>query len=281
MTAAPDQGLGMAAAPAPARAAAAPVIVARDLLAAEWIKLRSVRSNYWTALAAVLVTIGSAAVVARSFAAGPAGRASATPFGPLTESFLGYAEYAVLPFGILGVLAFTSEYSTGLIRVTLTAAPQRTAVLAAKAAVAGLVALVAGELLALGSFLLTQAVLGGSHHGLPLSAPGVPGAVAAAGCVLAVSVLTGLALGAIIRHVAGAIAALVGVLYLLGFLCLLLPPPWHDRIGRLTPAFAAAQVVAQHPHAGLLSPAWSMVVLLAWPAAALVAATIVISHRDA
>ena len=102
-----------------------------------------------------------------------------------------------------------------------------------------------------------------------------------AGTVLAVSALVGLGFGAIIRHVAGAIAALVALLYLTAVLCLFLPAPWNDRIGKFTPAFAAYQVTALHPQASLFSPAASMLLLVAWPLVILGAAAIVITRRDA
>jgi ABC-2 type transport system permease protein len=118
--------------------------------------------------------------------------------------------------------------------------------------------------------------------GMPLFLkPGVTGAMLAAGAMLCVSAVAGLGLGAIVRHVAGAVAALVGLIYLLGLACLFLPSPRDDRIGRFTVAMAAYQVVALHPQPGLLSPALSMLVLVAWPAAVLLAAGLLITRRDA
>jgi hypothetical protein len=70
------------------------------------------------------------------------------------------------------------------------------------------------------------------------------------------------------------------VIYLLASLCLVLPSPWKD-IGRFSMAFAAYQVTAQHAQAGLLSPWASMLVLVAWPAGALLAAGLMWSGRDA
>jgi len=102
----------------------------------------------------------------------------------------------------------------------------------------------------------------------------------AAGCLLAACALIGVGLGAIIRHTAGAIAAAVGVIYLLGVFCLILPSPWNTRLGRFTVPLAAYQVVASHPLAGLLTPGLSMLVIIAWPAATLAAAAIVITRRD-
>jgi ABC-2 type transport system permease protein len=259
--------------------AAAPGRLARaqDALAFEWTKLRSARSNYWTLLIAAAATLGVTAIVAVGFAAGPT---AGQPTDPLAVSFTGFAEYAVLPVSVLGVLAFTSEYGSGLIRTTFIAVPRRRSVLAAKATVTGAAALVAGELLAFGCFFLTQAILAGHHRGLALSGPRVPAAVLAAGLVLAACALIGVGLGAVIRHTAGAIAAAVGLIYLLGALCLALPGPWSSRLGRFTMPFAAYQLVSLHPGGRLLSPGLSLVVVLAWPAAALLAAAIVLSRRD-
>jgi len=268
------------AAPAVTAATAPLAVRARDVLASEWTKLRSARSNYLTLLIAAVVTIGATAIVAHTFAV-THGPPPPGPLTPLTESFLGYAEYTVLPVSVLSVLVFTSEYGTGLIRTTFAAVPRRRAVLAAKAAVTGTAALLAGELLAFAAFFLTQAILSGRHRGLSLAHPGVPGAVLAAGLVLAACALAGLGLGAIIRHTAGAIVATVAVIYLLAVLCALLPAPWNGRIGRFTLPLAAYQVVALHPAAGLLSPALSLLVLLAWPAAILLVAAAAITRRDA
>jgi hypothetical protein len=257
---------------------------ARDVLASEWTKLRSVRSNIITLLFATAATIGSTGLVAFSIGTAPQAPRGGPPAGPLgsvTISFLGYAEYGVLPLTVLAVLAFTAEYSTGLIRTTFTAVPRRWAVLTAKAAVTGAVALVVGEVLAFASFFLAQAILAAHHRGVPLSRPGALGSVLAAGLFLCVCALTGVGLGAIVRHVAGAIAAAVGLNYLLAALCLLLRPPWNDRIGRFTLGLAAYQEVSGHRQAGLLSPAGSLLVMLAWPAVTLLVAAVVVTRRDA
>jgi ABC-2 type transport system permease protein len=251
----------------------------RDVLFFEWTKLRSVRSNYWTLSIAAVVSVGVTVIVAHSISSAPGARAGApSALSPLTASFLGYAEYAILPAAILGVLAFTSEFSTGLIRTTLVAVPRRRAVLWGKAAVVAAIALLAGELLAFISFFLAQAILSGQHGGLSLS--GHAGPVLAAGVLMPACVLAGLGLGAIIRHTAGAIAATVGVIYLVPALCLFLPSPWRDDLGRFTLGFAAYQVTAPHPQHGLLSPAQSMLVILAWPTASLLAAAFVLTRRD-
>ena len=258
-----------------------PAARARDVLAFEWIKLRSLRSNHVTMLVAAVVTIGVTVLVARTIGSAPAHGRPAIPFGPVAVSFFGYAEYAVLPVSVLALLQFTSEYATGLIRTTFIAVPQRWAVLAAKAAVFGAAALFAGEALAFTCFFLTQAFLSEQHLGVSLGRPGVAGAVVAGGFLLCACALTALGLGAIIRHTAGAIAATVAAIYGVAVLCLLLPSPWKDGIGRFTMPFAASQVLAVHPQRGLFSPGASMLVLIGWPAVALAAAGILLIKRDA
>jgi ABC-2 type transport system permease protein len=249
---------------------------ARDVLTSEWTKLRSVRSTYWTLLIAAVTTVGLSVIVAVAFATPPP--TPRPPIDPLLPSFASL-EYAVLAVGVLGVLTFTSEHSTGLIRTTFTAVPRRRAVLAAKAVIAGTVTLVVGEPVSFASFLLAQAILSGNHLGVSLSHPGVPGAVLAAGILLSICTLMGLGLGAIIRHTAAAVTVLAGLIYLPAILGLL-PTPWNDRIGKFTLYSAAQQVVALHPRANLFSPTLSMLVLIAWPAAALLGAAILITRRD-
>jgi len=260
-------------APAPVPSLA---VRARDAVTCEWTKFRSVRSTFWTLLVAVVTPVGFSAIVAVAIANQPAG---AAPVDPLLPGFASL-EYAVLAVSVLGVLAFGTEYSTGLIRTTFAAMPRRRVVLAAKAAVLGGVTLALGELVAFASFFLAQGVLSGHHLGVSLSTPGVAGAVLAEGVLLFVVALLGLALGAIVRHTAGGIAAVVGLIFLPAILGLL-PAPWGGRVGRFTLLEAAHQVTALHPAANLFSPAASLLVLLAWPGAALLIAALLITRRDA
>jgi ABC-2 type transport system permease protein len=265
---------------APATPAVTPVpglaVRARDLLAAEWTKFRSVRSTYWTLLVAVVSPIAVSVLLAFAFAGA---KDSGPPPDPLLPEVLSL-EYAVIAVSVLGVLSFSSEYSTGLIRATFAASPRRRAVLAAKAVVLAVVTLAAGELVAFASFFLAQAILHGHHQGVSLSRPGVLGAVLAAGLLLCACTLLGVALGAVIRHTAGGIAATIAVI-ILPSITALLPAPWNGRIGRFAMLQAAQQVTALHPAANRFSPGISLLVLLAWPAVALVVATVLITRRDA
>ena len=250
-------------------------IRALDLLASEWTKFRSVRSTYWSLLVAVVTPIAVSAVVAFAFTSA---RNQGPPPDPLLPGLISL-EYAVIAVSVMGVLAFSAEYSTGLIRVTFTAAPRRRAVLAAKAVVLAAVTLAVGEVVAFATFWLVQAVLAGHRQGVSLGHPGVPGAVLCAGLLLCVCALLGLALGAVTRHTAGGIAATIAVIAVPA-IAGLLPSPWSGRIGRFTLLEAAQQVSALHPAADLFSPGLSLLVLLAWPAAGLAATAVLITRRD-
>ena len=249
---------------------------ARDVIASEWTKFRSVRPTFWTLLVAIVTPIGSTLLVAFALSSQPRG---APPVDPMLPIFISL-DYAVLAIGVRGVMAFSTEYSTGLIRTTFAAVPRRRAVLAAKAAVTGAVTLAVGELVAFATFFTAQAVLSGHHLGVSLSHPGATGAVLADGLILPVVALMGVGLGATIRHTAGGIAALVALIILPATVALL-PAPWGGRLGRFTLLDAARQVTALHPATNLFSPALSLVVLLAWPALILLAAALTITRRDA
>jgi ABC-2 type transport system permease protein len=259
---------------------AAPSIAVRagDVLAGEWTKLRSVRSTYWTLLVAGVTPIAFSVLVAFTFTNQPAAAPSPLRLDPLLPGLISL-EYALIAVSVLGVLAFSSEYATGLIRTTFAAVPRRRAVLAAKAAVTGVVTLVAGEVVAFVSFFAVQAILSGHHLGVSLSHPGVPGAVLAEGILMCVCALMGVGLGAIIKHTAGGIAAALGLIVLPSILALL-PSPWSGRIGRFALLDAARQVTALNPATNLLAPALSLLVLLAWPAAALLVASLLVTRAD-
>ncbi len=186
---------------------------------------------------------------------------------------------AQVAFGVLGLLAISSEHTTGMIRTTFAAIPRRRSVLAAKAAVAGAVALAAGMITAFASFLIGQALLSGTHASASLSTPGALRAVLGAGCYMLIVTLIGFGLGAIIRHTAGAITALFGLVLVLPSVATAFPAPWNTRIERLLPDFHA--VVAQHPVQGMFSPGVSLLVCAAWAVAALGVAGFLVTCRDA
>jgi ABC-2 type transport system permease protein len=254
----------------------------RDVLVCEWIKFRSVRSTYLTFVLAAVAAVSIGYLVAHSDATHWATMSAAAKaaFDPVGDTFAGLG-LAQLAFGALGVLAISSEYTTGLIRTTIAAVPRRRAVIAAKATVAGVVSLLAGEVIAFATFFTGQQALSAQHLNVTLAHPGALRGVLAAGLYLAVMAWVGLGLGVIIRHTAGAIIAMVGVVFLLPTIIHALPAPWDTRIGRYTLDGAAQQMIAQHPQAGYFSAGPSFLIVAAYAAVALAAAALVITRRDA
>src|SRR5262249_10026453 len=177
----------------------------RHVARMEWIKLRSLRSTWWTLGITVCGATAMAVVI---------GVNTRNAGGDLTNNALAGVVPGLLLTGVLGVLMMTSESTSGLFRATLAAVPARELVLAAKATVFGIVALAAGEAAAFISFAAGGAVL---RHGIAapaLTQPGVLRAVLLAGASFGLVGLLGLGLGAIVRHTAAAIAVLVGGVYL-------------------------------------------------------------------
>jgi hypothetical protein len=247
-----------------------------NLLRSELTKLRSVRSTYWTAAAAVAASIAVGgwicAQAAADIAAGHLGRGGYdTTLASLNGLYL-----SQIIVGALGVLTITSEYGTGMIRATLAAVPQRRAMLAAKGLVFGLAALAAGEAMSFAAFGLGQALLAGVHAGASLSQPGVLRAVAGGGLYLTVVGLLGFGLGALIRHTAGSLTAFFGVLFLPSALTDLLPVRWHEHVQKYMPANAGSQVFTVIHQPGTLGP-WAGLGMLALYTAVIGAAALVVT----
>ncbi len=265
----------------PAPTAHTPAVAVRglDALASEWIKLKSVRSTYLTMIAGAVVAVGIAAGTGATNAARwshlSAGQRAG--FDPLTVSLFGMI-LAQMAFGVLGVLAITSEHTTGMIRITFAAVPRRRAVLAAKAMVTGAVTLAIGMATAFAAFLTCQALLSRAHAGVSLAAPGALRAVLGAGCYMLIAAMIGAGLGAIIRHTAGAISALFGLLVVLPQLVIVFPAPWNGWIERWLPELHP--VITQHPQNGLFSPGITIAVGAAYAALALASAGWLITRRD-
>jgi ABC-2 type transport system permease protein len=252
-----------------------------DLVAAEWIKLRSLRSTYLVLIAAAVIAPGIGLLVCNVDAGqwprmAPGQRAG---FDPMADAFTGFA-VAQLLFAAIGVLAVTGEYSSGLIRTTFTAVPARRAVLAAKAAVAGLITAATGLGAALISFAAGQAILSGQHIGISLGHPGAVRAAIAAGVFLGSVTLLGLGLGVLIRNAAGALSVIVIVLFLAP-LFLHGGGHWIVEIGNALPGTAIRRLVSLRAWPGAPSVTESFLVMIAYPVAALAAAALAIQRRDA
>ncbi len=208
-------------------------------LRSELTKIRSVRSTYWTLLALIVVTVGIGALA--SWGAASHSHQLGPGFDPTQQSLFGLV-LGQLIIVVLGSLTVTSEYSTGMIRTSLTSMPRRGTLLAAKGLVFGAVALVTGLVASFASFFLGQALMSGHHISTTLSQPHVLRAVIGGGLFLAVCGLLAFGLGLILRHAAAAISASVGLLFVLFILVNFLPQSWQDHADRWIPFNAGSQI---------------------------------------
>jgi ABC-2 type transport system permease protein len=253
----------------------------RTVAAMEWHKLRTVRSTWYILAIFAVAMIGVAILVLSQVHYAQVSAADRATFDPTNTSFTGLWLGQLL-FTILGVLAITSEFSSGMIRSTLAAAPRRPLVLAAKAAVLGAVALAAGEVFTFAAFFAGQAALRAPAPHVTLGQPDVLRAVLLAGTYPALIALIGLGLGALIRHTAGAICAVVGVTFLLPLLFLPLGTSIQNAALKFLPEqMAANSLTVVKPIAHTLSPWLSFGLLCAYAALALAAGTWALTRRDA
>lgn len=240
----------------------------------EWRKLRSVRSTWWTIAVFAAGMIGLAILLGLKAPVHPG-----PDYDPTNNGFTGLA-IGQLALGTLGVLALSTEFTSGSIRATFAAVPRRGLVLAAKAAVLTAVTLVVGEVMAFVSFAAGQAAVPHALVHATLGQPGVLRAVLMAGAYPALIALIGLGLAALIRHTAGAIAAVVGVVFVLPLV--LLPFGQHNAAMKFLPeTIGGNSLTAVKPVAASLSPAAGLGVLCLYAAVALAAGGYAMARRDA
>jgi ABC-2 type transport system permease protein len=183
--------------------------------------------------------------------------------------------------GILGVLVITGEYSSGMIRASLAAVPRRLPILWAKALVLGVSTLAFAIPAAFAAFAIGQKILGPGKN-VSLSEPGVLRAVLGSAAYLAGIALLGMGLGALLRHTAGAIGTLFGLLLVApGLLQLVLPSSWSDAITPYLPSNAGAAFTSVTAASNALSPGNGALVLAAWLVVLLGASAVLLRRRDA
>ena len=252
----------------------------RGAIASEFTKLRSVRSTYWTLGALFVVSVGLGVLICAGTAANLVNNPGNKAGFDATQNSLGaFFELGQLIIAVIGAMVITSEYSTGMVRTSLTAQPRRGVVYAAKAISFTTVTLVISLVTAFVAFFVGQTVYSGKGVAaslfhtvtIPASANvnctgGGPGAgpgncvatfsgtdVITASTVLTAIIGTALfvtivalisfGVGSIVRHTAGAIAIVIALMFIVPILEHTLPDNWHNDIMRFLPD-AANQVVS-------------------------------------
>lgn len=260
----------------------------------EITKIASVRSTYWTLLAMIIACVGIGALFSYGHASQvlgattPAARHAALAdarANALSGSLFGLL-IGQLVIAVLGALTITAEYSTGMIRSTLTALPRRGVVYAAKATVFTVVALAAGLIVSFASFFAGQLMLSGVHASVSLSQPGVLRAVIGGGLFLAVCGLMSFGLGGMFRHTAGAITAAIGLLFVSWILSQFLPGPPSGWLGQADIdkwiPFNAGGAIWEHVSGiDMFSPWTGFAVFCGYAAVAIIGGLVVFLRRDA
>jgi len=251
----------------------------RRALKAEWTKLRTLPSTWRTVVMATVISIalGTILCVSQVHAWSTMTAQQRQIFDPTACSLFGIVFVGAVLLAALGVRAVTAEYVTGMIRSTFTATPTRRLVLAAKAVVTAAFVFPVALLAAMVSFEVGQRVFAGKHLQVTLGHPGVLQAVVFGALAVSLIAVIGVGLGGLIRHTAAATTALV--LVIVGGVTLgqLLPAGLRQYV----PGTALQAAVTVNHSAGLLRPGTAVLVLGVYAAAALAAASIRMSHRDA
>ncbi|ROS31094.1 ABC transporter permease [Cellulomonas sp. PhB150] len=260
-------------APAPTFSSARIRVTTGRVVRSEWIKLRTLRSTW--------VTLGAAVAVLAAF--GIIAATSTTAGTTAPEAFsvtVGGTGLAVMFVGALGALVGAREYGSGMIRTTAAAVPRRSRIVVGKG-----VALTALLAPAAAIGVLLPAGVGSAvqrSHGVPTLALTDPLALRAMLGVVVYLVgiaLIGMAVGMILRSVAGSVATVIGlVLVLPPILAALLPAAWSTVLDAL-PA-SAGEAFATITGDAAMSPSAGLGAFLAWVVLALGAAVAVLNRRD-
>jgi ABC-2 type transport system permease protein len=257
-----------------------------NLMAAEWTKIRTVRSTVWTIIIFAVITIGLTALIGwlvESHWYDPHSAADSHQFlsDPIGSIMTVPVLLGQLVIGVLGVLVISTEYSTGVIRASLLAVPRRLHMLAAKLVVFAALLFVVTEIVCFCSFFVGSAIVH-VHVPVSLSDHNVTRAVIGDGLYLTAVGLLALAIGALIRHSAGSIATTMGILFVLPIFAPLLPDSWGAHINAYLP-YQAGRVVGlttQRP-SQLLSAWQGFGVLCIYVAVLLAVAAYLLRRRDA
>jgi ABC-2 type transport system permease protein len=256
-------------------------------LRSEFTKIRSVRSTYFTLIAffvaGLAFSIVATAGIVANWSHQPPGYVAS--FDPTATSLSGAVDLGELIIVVIGALVITSEYGTRMMGTSLAAMPRRGVLYAAKAVVLTCVTLVVALITSFTSFFAGQAVLGPRHAGASITSPGALRAVLLAAVFVTCCALLAFGLGAIIRHTAGAITTLFGVVFLIPALAHALPNHWFFEVARWLPGGVALDPITatktlQLPNY-LYGPYGQLAIFALYAAVAVAAGALLFRRRDA
>ncbi|MER5491198.1 ABC transporter permease [Streptomyces sp. LE64] len=252
-----------------------------QVVRSEWTKIRSVASTVWTLSLAFVVTVALGVLIS-VLARNEFDRLSIEErlaFDPTLVSFAGtgLGQLAMIVFGVLVV---SNEYSTGMIRTSLAAVPQRGAFLAGKVAVATALALVVGMVTSFTTFFLGQAALG--DLSTSLSAPGVLRAVIGGGLYMTLIAVFSMGVATMLRSPMLSLGILMPFFFLIS--AVLGNVSATKKVGQFLPDQAGGKIMEVVPpvHDDTPYGPWGgLMIMVAWVVAALVGGYVLLRRRDA
>ncbi|MEO3763659.1 ABC transporter permease [Streptomyces sp. B8F3] len=245
------------------------------VLRAEWSKLWSLRSTWYSLAAVVVLAAGIGLAVGASYTDG----GGDGPQDPVEVSLLGL-NFGLLILPVLGILTAAGEWSTGMVRATMSAVPRRLPVLWAKAVVFGAVGFVLTLATALVTFPLAQAFLADTPIAAGLGDPGVGRALVTTAAGAALLAVLGVAVGALLRGIPASIGVYVAVLMVVPSVAPLLPYAWVEDAVAYTPLAAMDPLMSAHPAPDLPSIGTALLSMAVWAAAGLAAAALRLRRSD-
>ncbi len=254
------------------------------VIRSEWLKFWSLRSSLYSLVIAIVGMIGldclfAYAMVSR-VAEGRLTPAELANFHAADTAMRGYL-LVQLVVGVLGVLVVSGEYGTGMIRSSLAAAPKRLPVLFGKAITLSVIVFVSITITSFIAYFAVQPILNTQGLGYSLTSPGVLRAVFGVGLYATGIGLLGVGLGWILRHTAGAIATLFGLILILPTVSELLPDSWQPHVLPYLPTNAGGQLASANADPTGLAPWTGFGVLCIWIAVIVVAGALLLRRRDA
>lgn len=247
-------------------------------LRAEWLKLTTVRSTWWTLVALVVIGAGLTTLLGAlnaEWLASP--QADEDPAAFITWGMMLAPAAAV----VLGALVVTAEYGSGTIRSSFAAVPSRGRVMLAKSILVAGLLFVASTATALLGYAGTNPFFEAQGIGLPLEGD-VLRAMYGSGLYLAGLGVLAVAVGFLVRHTAAAVSILLGTLFVVGPMVLLVPGTFGEWLEKLMPhntGGGVAAAVSFNPN--LLDPWTGYAVFLAQVAAVVAVAAWSLRRRDA
>ncbi len=251
---------------------------------AEWTKLRSLRSTWWTLLIALALAIGFAALLAAVISnpdnAQPRGGPGAIGLADPVAVALGGTGFSALVLGVLGTLVSAGEYATGSVSSSLMALPRRWPLVVAKTAVLVAVLVPFALVLSLGALWIAQVVFGDTATIDWTSGETVVAVLGNTGYLTAIALL-GMGLGLLTRSTAAGITVLVSVVFVAPPLLGLVTWDWVVAINDHLPVSAATVLQSTTGAPGAISDLAAWLTLLGWAAVPVIAGVVVLQRRDA